>query len=66
MCSVGGSKVLLQKILSSSYNLKKAGGDKAAYIITSMFSVNLQSYKYIACTQKKEKYVKGRFLAVSV
>jgi hypothetical protein len=35
-------------------------------LITSMFSVNLQNYKFIACAQEKEKQVKGRFLAVSV
>lgn len=34
--------------------LKKAKRNKAARIITPMFSVNLQSYKYTACAQKRK------------
>lgn len=46
--------------------LKTARGNKTVCIITSMFSVNLQRYKFIACAWKGEKCIKGRFLAASV
>lgn len=38
--------------------LERAKENKAACIITYMFFVNLQSFKFVTCAQKKEKYVK--------